>query len=388
MQKTHLANKWPPMKRARTVGHRLNNNLPISKRDMTEYFRDLERPYIVEDATKIAAQVTDKVVSEVFYAAQSFKDYLLESFLKSRYQSGVSVRNYVDAPTWIRKDQFTNMLECLVTNYKFVITEANYLCLKNDEVFVCFEFANGDITKTSIYSEKEAVALEILSNIEKFVCNKKKLEFEWIYDPSGRSISIIEEYEEVVSASNYPFIEDFNNFANKFLESKSNILILQGPPGTGKTTFIKNLMSSMNKTAYVTYDPKVLANDHSFAQYMGDEDAGAFIIEDADNFLGSRANGNDMVSRFLNVGDGLIKLKDKKLIFSTNLPNLNDIDQALLRPGRCYGIINFRPLTRPEAEVVAKERSFTLEEGKTSFTLAEIFNSPIIKKKETKFGFC
>jgi SpoVK/Ycf46/Vps4 family AAA+-type ATPase len=176
------------------------------------------------------------------------------------------------------------------------------------------------------------------------------------------------------------------------MESKSNILLLIGPPGTGKTTFIKALLAEMNKRAYLTYDDKVLSNDYTFASYMADDGAGAFVIEDADLFLRSRADGNGMVSRFLNVGDGIIKLRNKKLIFSTNLPKVDDIDPALIRPGRCFDVLHFRNLTRSEATTVADNRNFILpgDESKEEYTLAEVFNNPVEKPAPVsrKFGFC
>jgi ATP-dependent 26S proteasome regulatory subunit len=43
------------------------------------------------------------------------------------------------------------------------------------------------------------------------------------------------------------------------------------------------------------------------------------------------------MSRFLNISDGLIKLPNKKLVFTTNVTNFENIDSALLRPGRCFG---------------------------------------------------
>jgi SpoVK/Ycf46/Vps4 family AAA+-type ATPase len=142
----------------------------------------------------------------------------------------------------------------------------------------------------------------------------------------------------------------------------------------------------MKGYAYVTYDSNVLGADGPFAGFMGDRSASAFVIEDADTFLKSRAEGNEMVSRFLNVGDGLIKLRDKKLIFSTNLPNLRDIDAALVRPGRCFDIVKFRKLTKAEALIICEKRGLKLYTDQAEYSLAEIFNPPV-NNIETKFGF-
>ena len=82
---------------------------------------------------------------------------------------------------------------------------------------------------------------------------------------------------------------------------------------------------------------------------MQRRDGRVLILEDADEMLSSRADGNKIMSRLLNLSDGLVSLPARKLIFSTNLPSLSSVDEALLRPGRCYGVVNFRKLTKDEA---------------------------------------
>jgi SpoVK/Ycf46/Vps4 family AAA+-type ATPase len=331
----------------------------------------------------------DPSETEVLYSASDFAEYLLHSFLKRNLLQKVDVRRHQKKSIWVRAENASEMLDLLAKKYSLNITQdSSKTFLINDVVFICLNATKGEFIGIRIYSVSKELSEEIIKDVDSFSCTANQLSFEWIYSPEGHSMTITEEWDETVDASLYPNIQDFDTFTKRFIESKSNILILQGPPGTGKTTLIKHLMLAMNNKAYVTYDSRVLSNDGSFARYMEDSSAGAFIIEDADTFLKSRAEGNEMVSRFLNVGDGLIKLKNKKLIFSTNLPNLNDIDSALIRPGRCFGIINFRALTRDEAQVVADKRGFTLEADKKTFTVAEIFNSPVLKKEEAKFGFC
>jgi ATP-dependent 26S proteasome regulatory subunit len=74
------------------------------------------------------------------------------------------------------------------------------------------------------------------------------------------------------------------------------------------------------------------------------------VIEDADHRLMARANGNVDLHRFLAVADGVVRAQGRKIIFTTNLPNVGDIDDALVRPGCCFATVRTRALERSEAE--------------------------------------
>jgi ATP-dependent 26S proteasome regulatory subunit len=98
-----------------------------------------------------------------------------------------------------------------------------------------------------------------------------------------------------------------------------------------------------------------------------------------------------MMHRFLNVGDGLVTTKGKKMIFSTNLPSIRDIDSALVRPGRCFDIVTFDVLSAVDAKTLAKKLKVKLPEVKDTYSIAEVFNaqSDNTKKSSTnrKVGF-
>jgi ATP-dependent 26S proteasome regulatory subunit len=81
---------------------------------------------------------------------------------------------------------------------------------------------------------------------------------------------------------------------------------------------------------------------------------GAFVIEDADLLLKSRASGNEDLQRFLAIGDGIIRAQGRKIIFTTNLPNIGDVDEALLRPGRCFAVVQTRMLDHEEIRRLAE----------------------------------
>ena len=79
-----------------------------------------------------------------------------------------------------------------------------------------------------------------------------------------------------------------------------------------------------------TTDKNALAGDEIFVDFItGLHDA--FVIEDADHLLQPRTDGNQNLHRFLMVADGVVRAQNRKIIFTTNLPNIGSIDDALAR---------------------------------------------------------
>lgn len=52
--------------------------------------------------------------------------------------------------------------------------------------------------------------------------------------------------------------------------------------------------------------------------------------------------------------DVVARSQGRKIIFTTNLADVTDIDEALIRPGRCFAIRNLRNLTTDEARALAR----------------------------------
>ena len=71
--------------------------------------------------------------------------------------------------------------------------------------------------------------------------------------------------------------------------------------------------------------------------------------------LKPRADGNDHLHRFLTIADGVVRSQGRKIVFSTNLPNVGDLDDALVRPGRCFARLFVRKLTGAEARLLAAD---------------------------------
>lgn len=190
-------------------------------------------------------------------------------------------------------------------------------------------------------------------------------------------ISLTPEDRRDTRDSFYPWLEGgVESYLQRYTNSTAPILLMAGPPGSGKTTLLRHFLfryQTMGYRAHISYDERILNSDSVFIEFITDRKPSVLIVEDADVLLTSReSDANKMISRFLNVSDGLIPLHHKKIVFTTNLSDFQRIDSALTRPGRCFDFMKCRALTAAEAEVVANEigRPALGREA----TLAEIFN--------------
>lgn len=175
------------------------------------------------------------------------------------------------------------------------------------------------------------------------------------------SAAIEEVANDVLVDAAYPDVPGgVRRFVESYLDAPETVLVLQGPPGTGKTRLIRAVLGAMSRRkdepvqALYTGDQKALQNDEVYVKFItGYHDA--FVVEDADHLLKPRADGNEHLHRFLTIADGVVRSQGRKIIFSTNLPNVGDLDEALIRPGRCYARLNVRALKPEEAQALVRQ---------------------------------
>jgi hypothetical protein len=171
----------------------------------------------------------------------------------------------------------------------------------------------------------------------------------------------------------YPWLDDPRQVYVDFLQSNSQVLLISGPPGCGKSFWIRQLICDTKIGTIVCFDPKLLEKDSLFVDFLTSDDD-LLVIEDAEILVQSRESGNPMMARFLNISDGLIKMARKKIIFTTNHEEFRNIDEALLRPGRCHKVLKFRALTYAEAQHAAEVAGLDKPREVRDYTIAELFN--------------
>lgn len=199
----------------------------------------------------------------------------------------------------------------------------------------------GEVRDSLLQTVGERYLPEEMFVVDWNFCNSRGVLMECSFEELAKDMVLDEAYPTLG--------EPVGDFVQRFLRASETVLILQGPPGTGKTRLVRTILGAMSRrkgdSAHVMYtaDKRAMENDEIFVDFItGVYDA--FVIEDADHMLMARTNGNHDLHRFLAIADGVVRAQKRKIIFTTNLPNIRDLDEALLRPGRCFAVAHTRLL--------------------------------------------
>jgi ATPase family protein associated with various cellular activities (AAA) len=164
------------------------------------------------------------------------------------------------------------------------------------------------------------------------------------------------------------------------------LTIFEGPPGTGKTSLLTQMIRELEKT-HVFYVLPV-ARDGALsspelvpfwqrqnARYA--DRVKVIVMEDAERLLWRRDGDNrEAVSSLLNIADGLMgRMLRLHVICSVNA-RMEDLDPAVLRPGRLMNHRRFKLLPRATAEQIASKRktAFRPRADVAEYTLADVLN--------------
>ncbi len=240
--------------------------------------------------------------------------------------------------------------------------------------------------------------VEFIKNVNSSIAQSNKKEINFIirsshgFDSERLTFNCDEEF----SIDNYN--EDFGIVDETIMESINKellkgLILLHGGMGTGKTSYIKNIINKSDKEVY--YIPPELTSSLSSPEFITfisrNLKNSILVIEDAENVLKHReAGGSQAVSNILNLTDGILGDIVNTMIICTFNSSIEEIDPALLRPGRLLASYHFDKLTEERTSFLVK-KLFNIDINNESMSLAEIYNMknlPIIKEKEKiKIGF-
>lgn len=175
-------------------------------------------------------------------------------------------------------------------------------------------------------------------------------------------------------------------------ERESGLAVIHGAAGTGKTFYIKHLLSSLDKQ-FILVTNSIAAHmaEPEFIAFMMENKDSIFILEDCEQILMAREENRfgGAISNILNMSDGLMSdIFNIKFICTFNT-DINNIDEALLRPGRCFVNYEFKPLEARKANKLLESLGHKIDNSR-DMTLAEIYNykkEEVIKATPRKIGF-
>jgi hypothetical protein len=185
-------------------------------------------------------------------------------------------------------------------------------------------------------------------------------------------------------------------FRERTLERAGGLTILDGPPGTGKTSLISQMIRRLEQThvfySLPTCQHHALSSPELVPFWQKQnarhaERVKVIVMEDAERLLWCRTGDNrEAVSALLNIADGLLgRMLRLHVVCSVNAP-MEDLDPAVLRPGRLMNHRRFDPITRDTAERIAKSRQIEFRPRKFSerYTLAEVLNPGSYEPPQTR----
>lgn len=196
--------------------------------------------------------------------------------------------------------------------------------------------------------------------------------------------------EENYSDDFLPVYKDIVDFLNR---RESGIIICRGEVGTGKTSLIRHLITTVPKHyVFITNGIAEHLGSPEFTSFLLENKDSVFILEDCEQILRKRTDTNFFgsgIANILNMSDGLLSdIFNIKFICTFNA-DMNMIDEALLRKGRCFANYEFKPLDSIKTQKLLHKRGFDVENPKP-LTLAEIYNfssKDYSNKPKRKIGF-
>ncbi|MEX0660356.1 MAG: AAA family ATPase [Balneolaceae bacterium] len=180
-----------------------------------------------------------------------------------------------------------------------------------------------------------------------------------------------------------PFLgSDYVTFKSKIVnelkkQGSSGLYLLHGEPGTGKTSFLKTILSEVDKKAiFITPALTDKLTSPNLIGLLMDHTNSVIVIEDAETVLMKRQGDNsNAVSNLLNLTDGFPADFLELNIICTFNTDIDNIDPALLRKGRLNAMKEFKKVTPENIRRMTEELNLDLnQEINEAMTVADVWN--------------
>lgn len=235
---------------------------------------------------------------------------------------------------------------------------------------------------------------EILKRLEKYITiPKQSIEMTFVTGVGQRGLETRTETlepEETPTATPvfYPWMKGMTpaEYMMEFMESDANVCLFLGPPGTGKSTFISTVCMALGLNPLVVQD-SAIASDPQFISKLGEaivangDKYDLLIVEDGDEMIRPRAEGNKGLNSLLTSTSGLGNKNKFKLLVTTNASDTGKVDPALLRPGRCFDIMEFGLLAPAECNAVRASIGRPKHTFRKPVVLAQALNPDVNTQK-------
>lgn len=325
----------------------------------------------------------------------------------------------------LKSNDFSRFIETLKS--KCTLDEYNYsknkhsidITYKNTSICVVVKGSAKDVFM-DFYSKSEYELNELYQEYLVYA-ELEKTDVECFFDSyylrngNVETLTTVKYYKDFESLDEdyYPYI-DVETLFEQFAAGNENILILVGEPGLGKSKFastvLKHAFLNSDNLPYDKLEQNSKLDDQFIsAAYIKSTDvlsADAFwrklenvtpdfvFIDDLDYMLTKRdaeihthedTIKNNFLNQFLSFTDGISKNKTK-FIITTN-QEFESIDQAILRKGRIFDILELRKLKKEEGQVIWEKNNLDVLEFDKLFDseiLPANLGSEIAKRKNKK----
>ncbi|MFN1127224.1 ATP-binding protein [Halobacterium salinarum] len=180
----------------------------------------------------------------------------------------------------------------------------------------------------------------------------------------GGLTDTIEEVKDVVEIPLRESDKETNRFNKHGVEPDTGILF-HGPPGTGKTLLAKAVAKETGSSIYLVNGPEIISKWYGETEDIIREifsnakkkKRAIIFIDEVDSIAPDRGDTKQfqrkIVAQLLTELDGFEPLNDVVVIGATNA--LNEVDSAIIRPGRFDRKIKFSKPTQTERmEIIEK----------------------------------